>query len=508
MGAKGWMLAGGVVALGAAGFWYQRSRRGAPVEVTSADPASFTEAELRTFCSACHAFTDPDLLSKRAWRVVLEKMYRMYIPDPPPAGRMLDASAVQTWFVDRAPKRLPFPPSFADRGSGPLQFEREEINHPAGALVASIAHVERARLVADAEPHLVLCDMLNGTVGLWSPGQRTAPLMSLASLGAPAHAQIVDFDADGLEDLLVADLGGFQVGDHDRGQVVWLRQDTQGRFEERALLSGVGRVADARAADFDDDGDLDLVVAEFGWLATGKLLLLENRGAADFEIHVLDARTGPMHVPVLDFDGDGDLDIVTVHAQQHEIIVLHRNDGDLSFETVTLFQAPHPGWGSTSIEPVDLDRDGDLDVVAVNGDILDSYQVKPVHGVQLLENTGAGQMRHTLLATLPGAHRSKCIDLDGDGDLDILAAAFLPEEGIPRNVDKATVESLIWLEQVAPLEFERHSLEAGMADHAALDALDVDGDGDVDVVVGSYAVPGFEGRARTYPLTLFRNQQK
>ena len=90
-----------------------------------------------------------------------------------------------------------------------------------------------------------------------------------------------------------------------------------------------------------------------------------------------------------------------------------------------IYAAPHPNWGSSGIELVDLDKDGDLDVLLTHGDTFDDGIVKPYHGIQWLENTGGYPFVEHTLAQMPGVHRAQAADLDGDGDLDIVAAALL-----------------------------------------------------------------------------------
>ena len=60
-------------------------------------------------------------------------------------------------------------------------------------------------------------------------------------------------------DLVVAVLGSPMAMDHLLGQVVWLRQASDGGFETIVLDADLGRVADVQPGDFDGDGDTDIV---------------------------------------------------------------------------------------------------------------------------------------------------------------------------------------------------------------------------------------------------------
>jgi hypothetical protein len=305
---------------------------------------------------------------------------------------------------------------------------------------------------------------------------------TLAKLDNPCRAAPVDLDGDGLLDLVVADLGSFLPEDHDRGRVVWVRQTAPGTWETRVVAQSLGRVADVRPADFDGDGDQDLVVAEFGWQKTGGIHWLENR-EEKFLATRLDARSGAIHVPVCDLNQDGRPDFVALLSQEHETVVAFLNAGEGRFTQQTLWSADDPGFGSSGIEVVDLDRDGDLDVLYTNGDTFDSAYLKPSHGVHWLENRGALSFAHRRLAHLPGVHRALAGDMDGDGDLDVVAGTFFAKSVIS-PLAPSELDSLVLLEQTSPGEFAYHSLEKGKPEHATLDLGDFDGDGDLDIVAG------------------------
>jgi hypothetical protein len=457
-------------------------------------PAARDEVVARQACSACHAFPPPEILPREAWTAVIYEMVGLIIagigvPEgakAPPAD--FDVDAVERFYRSRAPVTLPASEAWPAPGEHAARFARHPLKLPGGATRPLIANVRFLDLDGRGRVEIVATDMANGLVLRASPGALEGGLSVIERVAAPCHTAVVDLDRDGRLDLIVADLGEVPPSDHLKAGVAWLQRQADGSYRKRTIASGLPRVADVEAADFDGDGDLDLAVAAFGWRQQGSLLLLENR-TQDWSLPVfaprtLDTRTGAIHVPFVDLDGDGRLDLVTVFSQHHEAVVAFLNTRD-GLRPQAIYAAPHPSWGSSGIDVVDLDRDGDLDVVLTHGDMLDDFLVKPYHGIQWLENRGGFPFVAHTLATLPGAMGARAVDLDGDGDLDVVAVTYVPD---PRRGDQAPrplLPSLVWLEQVAPGRFERRTLELG-GRHVSVDAADFDGDGDIDLVMGQF----------------------
>jgi hypothetical protein len=354
--------------------------------------------------------------------------------------------------------------------------------------VPIVASTRLFDLDGDGRLEIVACDLGHGLVLLGDPARRPGALAEIAKVPNPVRSTLVDLDRDGRRDLLVADIGFFLPEDHNKGAVVWLRATADGRFEKRVLAEKLPRVSDVEAADFDGDGDLDLVVAAFGLHTRGGILLLENRTSdwrePAFEPRTIDTRAGAIQAEPADLDGDGRADLVALIAQQHEAVVAFLNRGAGRFEAKPIFTAPTPAWGSTGIELVDLDKDGDLDVLMTNGDTLDDATVKPYHGVRWLENKGSFPFERHDLAAVPGAQRALAADLDADGDQDVVVAAFLPDPDLTRP--QSGFVALGWFEQTRPGAFVRHTLQSAPLSHPTLDVGDVDADGDVDIVTGNF----------------------
>jgi hypothetical protein len=81
----------------------------------------------------------------------------------------------------------------------------------------------------------------------------------------------------------------------------------------------------------------------------------------------------------------------------------------------------------------------------------------------------------------------RAADLDGDGDLDVIASALVAGGAGEQD---ATLPGVVWLEQVSRGRFVRHTLKMGFPRHAGLAVGDYDGDGDVDLAFGNMATTG------------------
>jgi hypothetical protein len=482
-----------------------------------ADRGDLTE-RVHAFCGACHAYPPANTFPRSAWKGEVERGYDFFGKSHRRLAAPLIDDVVR-YYEEQAPPAMTLPKF--DYSATPLavSFTRAHFPEPTHADPPAISNVNLVHLFDPKRLDVLACDMRRGQVLALRPCQDRPTWQVLGAVSHPAHAEVVDLDRDGIADILVANLGSFKPTDRRVGSVVWLRGRGDGTFMPFTLLDGVGRVADVQAADFNGDGKTDLVVAVFGWNETGEIRYLENRttdwSKPTFAQQILDERHGTIHVSVADLNGDGKPDFVALISQEHETVVAFLNELDGAggrFRKETIYAAPHPGYGSSGIELKDLDGDGDLDVLYTNGDVLDQpYFLKPYHTVQWLENPGSPAkgvglgfpFKHHHLATMYGVHRAVAADVDGDGDLDVVAVSFLPEEGFPQRKQQG-LDAVIVLEQTEPgrfTRFRRHALEKGSCDHVTCAAGDVFGTGRTDLVIGNFISTPIE-----HALTLWKNQ--
>ncbi len=486
---------------------------GAPPSVEAARPVGDIGAQVHQFCGHCHAYPPPDSFPRHAWKEEVEQGYRFFgLANLPLQAPPIDE--VVKYYESRAPAELPL--AVFDRATHPLgvQFARTPCpaapyRTPADRPGPHVSHVNLVHLSDPKKLDILACEMAAGVVMAMTPSDPAPAWRVLGRVPNPAHAEVVDLDGDGVPDVLVADLGSFMPTDRLGGSVVWLRGHKDGTYTPHTLLDGVGRVADVQAADFRGTGKLDLVVACFGWRQTGEILLLENHTTdwdkPKFVPRVLDARHGSIHVPVVDLNGDGRPDFVALISQEFETVVAFLNEGGGKFRKETIYEGPHPGYGSSGIQLVDMNGDGEIDVLYTNGDVLDKpYLLKPYHGVQWLENPGKGKFpwTHHPLTPLYGVHRAVAGDVNGDGRTDVVAVSFLPDGPFPQR-ESMKLDSIIVLEQTAPGKFERHSLATVNCDHVACALGDLYGTGRLDLVVGNFAAPKAD-----HAVTIWKNLGK
>jgi hypothetical protein len=342
-----------------------------------------------------------------------------------------------------------------------------------------------ADLDGDRLMDVIACDMVaNQVVWLRQATQGTFTESPLgASIDAPAHAEPVDIDRDGDVDVLVASLGVLFPSNARIGAVVVLENTGGGRFTNRVLLREVARVSDVRAGDLDGDGDLDLAVAQFGY-DQGETRWMENRGGWQFASTMLQQLSGPINADIVDLDRDGDLDIASLVSQEWEEVHAWVNDGRGRFTPRLIWGSTNDDFGSSWLTTTDLDKDGDADFLYSNGDAFDYAPAgsRPWHGVQWIENRGSLQFVVHRIADFSGASSPQAADIDGDGDLDVVVSSAYNEW------DKPAAQSLVWLENDGRMRFALRDVASSPTHLITLAVGDLTGDGKIDLVTGGMHV--------------------
>lgn len=250
-------------------------------------------------------------------------------------------------------------------------------------------------------------------------------------------------------------------------------------------LDRLYRMADMKPVDLNGDGLLDFIVCGFGAIA-GSVTWHEALPGGGFEEHVLLNRPGAVKVEVHDFNGDGLDDIVVLLSDAREGLYILENLGDEQFATHTVFET-HPAYGHTYLEMHDFDNDGSLDFLVVNGDNVDSdpYNTrKNYHGLRIYLSRGEYTYEEAYFYPMQGAFIAKAADFDADGDLDIAGISFYPDFEAERW------EGFVYLENGGDLSFSAYSSEElSRGRWMTMDIGDLDGDADVDVVLGGGYIP-------------------
>jgi len=321
------------------------------------------------------------------------------------------------------------------------------------------------------------------------------------NLPAPVHVDAVDIDGNGSLDLLVACMGVVYPDNDKIGSIVILENDGKQHFKPHVILENVARVTDVRAGDFSGEGRLDLVVAQFGY-DQGEVRLMERTGLWEFKSRILLNLSGAINVLVADFTGDGKADIAVLISQQYEEIFLFENKGGGKFEKKIIFGSTNEDYASSNISLCDLNRDGRPDILYTNGDGFGPSPVpgpKPWHGVQWLENTGGGNFRFHRIADQSGAYSPIEVDLDGDGNMDVVAVSS------SLMFDKPDDVSMVWYKNDGRMNFTPHVLAYTPIELLTVTAADFDGKGRPSLVTGAFfGAPPYDRMSR---ITLWRKPE-
>ena len=263
-----------------------------------------------------------------------------------------------------------------------------------------------------------------------------------------------DIDADGDIDPVSVEAG--QSG-FSNPMAAWYRQDSPTNYFQRSIGRDQFSLPNTvYAADIDGDGDGDVAVGRNGgitWFRQEPNLFWTR-----FDLN------GPAvnDLVIADLDGDTDMDFITAHGAT-DTIAWYRNNGS---ETFTRIPLPTPLADASAVFVVDLDKDGDKDIVAVRDGL------STANTLVWYENDGSqGFTWHLVHSAYRGSQSVVAKDIDGDGDIDIAASA-------------AGSSDPAWFENDGSQNFTKRLLPV-TALTTDVDVADLDGDGDQDIVLAA-----------------------
>ena len=284
-----------------------------------------------------------------------------------------------------------------------------------------------------------------------------------------AGASFGDYNGDGFVDLYVTNYCDFKLTNHKNCQEQDIKvycgpeefsgiPDTlyqnngDATFTDVTKSAGVfnpnGKGMMAVWSDYNDDGNLDLFVANDGT----ENFLYQNNGDGTFTDIAWIAGVenddqgnpqGSMGIDFADYNNDGMFDLIITNFQR-QLNMLYRNDGDGLFSDTTFtaglgYTLPYVSWG---IGFFDFDNDSFRDIFIANGHIQDHIELydssttylQPNH--LLINNKGRNFMNVSDQFHLGGLNASRGVafgDFDNDGDIDVLINNAHDQPNLLRN---------------------------------------------------------------------------
>ncbi len=442
----------------------------------------------KIYCSSCHQYPEPGLLEKASWEEhMLPRMGYMlgFYPDAETRSSLIEAGEggqrveaaqiypkepkldeetwkeIQDFYLQQAPEKLDLPEPLAISKNLTLfqaNFPATRLSPPSTTLMRF--NEDGTLYLGDAHTKSLL--HFDSDLGLIKAGQ--------VQEGA-VHVH----DADG--DLWITNMGSFSPTDAALGSVVVFPKNGKPYLPIRNLQ----RPVHTNYGDLDQDGQEDLVICEFGkW--TGRLSWWRKTADGQYVSTTVTNRPGAIKSYLQDMNGDDQLDILALFGQGNEGIYWFDLQPDGSFVQHVVVSFP-ASYGSSNFRLVDANADGHFDIIYTCGDNADFGPIlKPYHGIRILLNDGQQHFSEAQFIPLAGAYDAFPADFDQDGDLDLAAISFFPDfvhqpEG-----------GFVFLENLGDFTFSAKTfpeVEAGR--WIVLDAGDPDGDGDLDLALGSLA---------------------
>ncbi len=285
------------------------------------------------------------------------------------------------------------------------------------------------------------------------------PIQIITSIETQASAVFAaDFDLDGDIDVLAASEWNDTISWYEN-------MDGKGAFGLQQIISNNAITPfSAYASDIDNDGDIDVLSTS---VSDNKIAWYKNKnGLGDFGLPLIISKNSdfPISIVSADLDGDGTKDILCSSRYDKEISWYPNIEGkgDFKVQYIISNEIGNPG----SVHSRDIDGDGDMDVIAFA-----TSGVERIVWFENLDGQGSFGTEQIIADYVSDLNNIFPVDIDGDGDLDILSSDFDDKLMWYENIDSKgnfSVENII---------------SSNQYNIASIHANDIDNDGDMDVFI-------------------------
>lgn len=458
-------------------------------DVTAIDSTATGKQLAMRHCGSCHLFPAPELLDKKTWVTgVLPNMARrlgLKLPEQDTLKRLSPEE-------EKAIRELTIYPKTAALSLNDWKkiVDYYDQNAPAEPLPQKPHPAVTNKLPLFTPKELVISDKPVPQTTLLKYDKNTAQLYVGDAQNAlyVLNSQLqladtwwidtpptdMDFPKSAAPRLLT--IGVFSPSDQHLGRLMTLERSAK-PGSNPINIRDLPRPVQFASGDLNADGKDDVVICGFGNNA-GKLFWYD--GFEPTKERVLKALPGARNVVIADFNQDKKPDIMALMAQAREEVSIFYNQGNGRFREKTVLRFS-PVFGSSYFELVDFNKDGFQDILLANGDNWDYSAInKNYHGVHIYLNDKKDNFKEAWFYPMYGASKAIARDFDKDGDLDIAATSFYTTLAQPE-------QGFIYLVNEGQLTFKPFSTpEAANGKWLTMEAADVDLDGDLDIVLGSY----------------------
>eukprot|EP00927_Polykrikos_kofoidii_P052083 TRINITY_DN45852_c0_g1_i1.p1 TRINITY_DN45852_c0_g1~~TRINITY_DN45852_c0_g1_i1.p1 ORF type:complete len:512 (+),score=68.03 TRINITY_DN45852_c0_g1_i1:65-1600(+) len=323
--------------------------------------------------------------------------------------------------------------------------------------------------------------LLAFVVAVSASGAYTPPLPAFKEEAVPLKVEgtgqsfavaFADVDSDGDVDMFVTNSGS--------PNLLFINKDGSGNYDDATAASGLadatGASRGAVFADVNGDGFLDLYVTNA--IASNHLYIGDGKG--HFNDSTATSGVGDTGVGqaacFADVDGDGDLDLFVANFGQSDNLYL--NDGKGIFANATTSAGlSSPGIAGFGCAFGDVDEDGDLDLYVTNAGSFNKLYINDGKGIFSDNTENAG-----VAATKGQGRGVSFADFNGDGHLDLFMVGPMMKnqlflgDGSGQFTDGSDAAGVTSGVGASPLA-------------QGVNVADVDGDGDIDIIVSNIVTP-------------------